>query len=98
MEKENKALETEVNSLKSDMERITGEKESIKGELIQTHALLINGHEKNVELEEMQNIADCEWKKRKIHEGNSIHVTKDKVNTDSHTTRFKFCITYILGD
>merc|ERR1711915_187183 len=61
MEKENKALETEVNSLKSHMEKITGEKESIKGELEKTHALLINVHEKDGELKEIQDITDCDW-------------------------------------
>ena len=80
MEKENKALEIEVNSLKSRMERISGEKESIKGELEQTHALLINDREKDAEVEEMQDVKDCDWKKRKIHEGNSIYVTNDEVN------------------
>ena len=66
MEKENKGLATEVNSLKQQVERIKGEKDENAEELAHTQALLLSEHNQLLVLKDSKEREEEEWRKEKM--------------------------------
>ena len=88
MEKENRVLVMEVNSLRHQMERLKGEKDEVGKELAQTQALLVLEHNQVQLLQESKEREQEEWERESLAKHNLLKERTEEVTRFSES-RFK---------
>jgi len=79
MEKENRVLVMEVNSLRHQMERVKGEKDEVGKELAQTQALLVLEHNQVQLLQESKEREQEEWERESLAKHNLLKERTEEV-------------------
>ena len=80
MERENKVLVTEVNSLKHQVDRIRVEKDGIGEDLARTQALLMREHNQLLMVQENKDREEEDWRKEKLANRRLVQEKTEEVN------------------